>query len=229
MYKSYEEIVDAKLVSYTKPAGCFDHLTGEENETISNLISYCARVSNPKNQENLTTSKKLISYLLKHKHFSPFEMVSACMEITTTRDIARQILRHRSFSFQEYSQRYADPTEDLEFCLREARLQDNKNRQNSFESYDEVLSDLWEKSQTDLINKSKSNYMFAITNGIAKEVARVILPEGNTVSRIYMNGTIRSWIHYLDVRLGNGTQKEHSMVASLCANQLLKIFPVINN
>jgi len=230
MYKKYEEIVDAKLISYSQPSIYMNHLKGSrcDDDSLTNLISYCARVSNPKNQDNLETTNKLVQYLINHKHWSPFEMVNVCLEIVTTRDIARQILRHRSFSFQEYSQRYADPTKDLEFCLRECRLQDNKNRQNSIEFYDEEVINSWNDIQTELINISKSSYEHAISKGIAKEVARVLLPEGNTVSRLYINGSIRSWIHYLEVRLSNGTQKEHVMVASKCAVKIAEIFPIIN-
>jgi thymidylate synthase (FAD) len=231
MYKKYEEIVDAKLISYSQPSIYMNHLKGSrcDDDSLTNLISYCARVSNPKNQDNLETTNKLVQYLINHKHWSPFEMVNVCLEIVTTRDIARQILRHRSFSFQEYSQRYADPTKDLEFCLRECRLQDNRNRQNSIEFYDEEVINSWNDIQTELINISKSSYEHAISKGIAKEVARVLLPEGNTVSRLYINGSIRSWIHYLEVRLSNGTQKEHVMVASKCAVKIAEIFPIINN
>jgi len=230
MYKKYEEIVDAKLISYSQPSIYINHLKGSrcDDDSLTNLISYCARVSNPKNQDNLETTNKLVQYLINHKHWSPFEMVNVCLEIVTTRDIARQILRHRSFSFQEYSQRYADPTKDLEFCLRECRLQDNRNRQNSIEFYDEEVINSWNDIQTELINISKSSYEHAISKGIAKEVARVLLPEGNTVSRLYINGSIRSWIHYLEVRLSNGTQKEHVMVASKCAVKIAEIFPIIN-
>jgi len=230
MYKKYEEIVDAKLISYSQPSIYMNHLKGSrcDDDSLTNLISYCARVSNPKNQDNLETTNKLVQYLINHKHWSPFEMVNVCLEIVTTRDIARQILRHRSFSFQEYSQRYADPTKDLEFCLRECRLQDNRNRQNSIEFYDEEVINSWNDIQTELINISKSSYEHAISKGIAKEVARVLLPEGNTVSRLYINGSIRSWIHYLEVRLSNGTQKEHVMVASKCAVKIAEIFPIIN-
>jgi len=230
MYKKYEEIVEAKLISYSQPSIYINHLKGSrcDDDSLTNLISYCARVSNPKNQDNLETTNKLVQYLINHKHWSPFEMVNVCLEIVTTRDIARQILRHRSFSFQEYSQRYADPTKDLEFCLRECRLQDNRNRQNSIEFYDEEVINSWNDIQTELINISKSSYEHAISKGIAKEVARVLLPEGNTVSRLYINGSIRSWIHYLEVRLSNGTQKEHVMVASKCAVKIAEIFPIIN-
>jgi thymidylate synthase (FAD) len=197
------------------------------------LIAFCARVSNPSNQFNMDTADKLIRYLIKHKHWSPLEMVSACLEIETTRDIARQILRHRSFSFQEFSQRYADPTKDLDFVLREARLQDEKNRQNSVDTNDTELKAWWDAKQKFLIDYVKSTYAEAIEKGIAKEQARAILPEGNTVSRLYMNGTLRSWIHFIDLRSGNGTQKEHMEVARECAKIIAEAFPMatdfINN
>ena len=178
------------------------------------------------NQLNTETSEKLINYLIKNAHWSPLEMVSACLEIETTRDIARQILRHRSFSFQEFSQRYANPVEDLEFVIREARLQDPKNRQNSVETEDEKIINEWEKLQNSLIENAKEVYNWAIENGIAKEQARSVLPEGNTVSRIYMNGTLRSWIHYIQLREANGTQKEHMEIAKACAEVINKIFPM---
>jgi thymidylate synthase (FAD) len=190
------------------------------------LIAFCARVSNPSNQFNMDTADKLIRYLIKHKHWSPLEMVSACLEIETTRDIARQILRHRSFSFQEFSQRYADPTKDLDFVIREARLQDTKNRQNSVTTDDHELMAEWNRRQHQVINLVKENYAWAIENGIAKEQARAILPEGNTVSRLYMNGTLRSWIHFIDLRSGNGTQLEHMEVARECARVIAEIFPM---
>ena len=212
-----------KLVSYSKPTEVF------ENEGIKDaqeLIAYCARVSNPSNQMNTETSSKLIRYLISNAHWSPLEMVSACLEIETTRDIARQILRHRSFSFQEFSQRYANPVEDLDFIIREARMQDPKNRQDSIESEDESLKKEWDSRQKELIELSKATYIWAIENGIAKEQARSVLPEGNTVSRLYMNGTIRSWIHYIELRSANGTQKEHSQIALACAEVINKIFPL---
>ena len=217
------EKVKVKLVSYSKPTELF------ENEGIKDaqeLIAYCARVSNPSNQMNTETSSKLISYLIKNSHWSPLEMVSACLEIETTRDIARQILRHRSFSFQEFSQRYANPVEDLDFVLREARLQDSKNRQDSIETDDEELKKEWEDKQKQLIELSRETYIWAIEKGIAKEQARSVLPEGNTISRLYMNGTIRSWIHYIELRAANGTQKEHSEIALACAEVINKIFPL---
>tara|TARA_B100000700_G_scaffold3245_1_gene3798 strand:- start:78 stop:749 length:672 start_codon:yes stop_codon:yes gene_type:complete len=217
------EKVRVKLVSYSKPTEVF------ENEGIKDaqeLIAYCARVSNPSNQMNTETSSKLIRYLISNAHWSPLEMVSACLEIETTRDIARQILRHRSFSFQEFSQRYANPVEDLDFIIREARMQDPKNRQDSIESEDEGLKKEWDSRQKELIELSKATYIWAIENGIAKEQARSVLPEGNTVSRLYMNGTIRSWIHYIELRSANGTQKEHSQIALACAEVINKIFPL---
>jgi thymidylate synthase (FAD) len=187
-------------------------------------------VSNPDNQSNKVTSEKLIRYLIKNQHWSPLEMVSMCLEIETTRDIARQILRHRSFSFQEFSQRYADPTKELNFVLREARLQDTKNRQNSIEMgatlKDSLIADEWKRKQVDIIRQVKESYEWAIANGIAKEQARAILPEGNTVSRLYMNGTLRSWIHYIQLRSANGTQKEHREIALKCAEVIAKVFPM---
>ena len=217
------EKVRVKLVSYSKPTEVF------ENEGIKDaqeLIAYCARVSNPSNQMNTETSSKLIRYLISNAHWSPLEMVSACLELETTRDIARQILRHRSFSFQEFSQRYANPVEDLDFVIREARMQDPKNRQDSLETEDEELKKEWESRQKKLIELSKETYIWAIEKGIAKEQARSVLPEGNTVSRLYMNGTIRSWIHYIELRSANGTQKEHSQIALACAEVINKIFPL---
>jgi thymidylate synthase (FAD) len=193
---------------------------------VQELVAFCARVSNPSNQFNTETSEKLIRYLIKHQHWSPLEMVSACLEITTTRDIARQILRHRSFSFQEFSQRYADPTKDLDFVIREARLQDTKNRQNSIEVDDPALEAWWNAKQKFIIETVKSTYAEAIERGIAKEQARAILPEGNTVSRLYMNGTLRSWIHFIELRSANGTQLEHQMVAKACAQVIAEIFPM---
>jgi len=195
---------------------------------MKDLIAFCARVSNPSNQTNTETSEKLIRYLIKNKHWSPLECVNMCLEIETTRDIARQILRHRSFSFQEFSQRYADPTKDLDFEVREARLQDNKNRQNSIETDDEKLQKKWEMAQHRVIHEARAAYEWAIKNGIAKEVARVVLPEGNTVSRMYMNGTLRSWIHYIELRSANGTQKEHRNIALACAEVIGNVFPMTN-
>ena len=195
--------------------------------SILDLISYCARVSNPSNQSNKKTSEKLIRYLIKHKHWSPFEMASVCLEITTTRDIARQILRHRSFSFQDFSQRYADRTKDLNFVMRQARLQDNKNRQNSIEVKDEYIQKNWKLRQSLVMQEVYEAYNWAIVNGIAKEQARAVLPEGNIESRLYMNGTIRSWIHYIELRSGLETQKEHREVAVACAEAIEPIFPMI--
>lgn len=193
---------------------------------IQELVAYCARVSNPSNQLNAGTSAKLIKYLVAHQHWSPLEMVSVCLEVTTTRDIARQMLRHRSFSFQEFSQRYADPTKDLSFILREARLQDPKNRQNSVETDDGLLQRRWMEKQKHVIDTAKDAYNWAIDHGIAKEQARAVLPEGNTVSRLYMNGTLRSWIHYIQLRSKNGTQKEHIEIAKACAEVIAEIFPL---
>jgi thymidylate synthase (FAD) len=212
-----------KLISSSKPSrSMYDEGLVDAQE----LIAFCARVSNPSNQFNMETADKLIRYLVKHKHWSPLEMVSACLEIETTRDIARQILRHRSFSFQEFSQRYADPTKDLDFVIRDARLQDTKNRQNSVTTDNHELMAEWNRRQHQVINLVKENYAWAIENGIAKEQARAILPEGNTVSRLYMNGTLRSWIHFIDLRSGNGTQLEHMEVARECAKVIAEIFPM---
>ena len=194
---------------------------------ILDLIAYCARVSNPSNQNNTKTSEKLIRYLVKHKHWSPFEMASVCLEIETTRDIARQILRHRSFSFQEFSQRYDDPTKDLDFVMREARLQDNKNRQNSIEIDNANIQANWKMRQSTVMQEVLESYNWAIANGIAKEQARAVLPEGNTESRLYMNGTIRSWIHYIELRSGPETQKEHREIAQACATAIEPVFPMI--
>jgi len=191
------------------------------------LIAFCARVSNPSNQLNMGTSEKLIKYLVKHKHWSPLEMVSACLEITTTRDIARQILRHRSFSFQEFSQRYADPTKDLQFVLREARMQDPKNRQNSIPSDNLQVQAFWEQRQQRVIEECKAAYAWAISAGIAKEQARAVLPEGLMESRLYMNGTLRSWVHFIELRSANGTQLEHQLVAKECAKVITEIFPLM--
>ena len=215
-----------KLISYSTPTKEF---IDEGIDNAQELVAFCARVSNPSNQLNTETSEKLIKYLIKNAHWSPLEMVSACLEIETTRDIARQILRHRSFSFQEFSQRYANPVKDLEFVTREARLQDLKNRQNSIETDDEEITNMWIKKQEDLIENAKETYNWAINNGIAKEQARAVLPEGNTVSRMYMNGTLRSWIHYIELRSGNGTQKEHMDIALACAEVVAKIFPMSKN
>jgi len=209
-----------KLISYSKPVL-------EGLDTPTDLVAYCARVSNPSNQINADTAEKLIKYLIKHQHWSPLEMASMCLEIETTRDIARQILRHRSFSFQEFSQRYADPTKDLEFVTREARLQDPKNRQNSIsEGVDVMLQYEWERRQQDLIAQVKIQYDWAIANGIAKEQARALLPEGLIMSRMYMSGSLRSWIHYIQLRSGNGTQKEHMEIAKECAKVIAEVFPL---
>jgi thymidylate synthase (FAD) len=223
--------MNVKLLSYSQPTGEF-RLRGIED--AQELIAYCARVSNPSNQFNTETSEKLIRYLIKHAHWSPLEMVSACLEITTTRDIARQILRHRSFSFQEFSQRYANPVEDLNFVIREARLQDTRNRQNSVEldmgdPSQRELARLWEEKQQGVIRAAKEAYTWAVQNGLAKEQARAVLPEGNTESRVYMNGTLRSWIHFIELRSANGTQKEHQIVAVACAKAIAAIFPMAND
>lgn len=215
-----------KLISYTTPT---QEMINSGVENISDLVAFCAKVSNPNNQHNKESYDKLINYLIKHKHWSPFELVSACLEVETTRDIARQILRHRSFSFNEYSQRYADPNSlENTFVIREARLQDEKNRQNSIETDDEKLQHSWNKLQQNVINHSRNAYQWAISNGIAKEQARAVLPEGNTVSRLYVHGTLRSWIHYIELRSGNGTQKEHMELARACAEAIAKIFPMVN-
>lgn len=215
--------MNVRLISHSKTAE--NLYVGDD---IQELIAYCARVSNPTNQLNSETSEKLLRYLAKHKHWSPFEMVSACLEIETTRDIARQILRHRSFSFQEFSQRYADPlVEDLGFELREARLQDPKNRQNSTPTEDAQLKLDWMKKQGEVWNSCKSAYEWAIDNGIAKEQARAVLPEGMTKSRMYVNGTLRSWIHFIELRSANGTQLEHMNIARECACAIAAIFPMV--
>mgnify|MGYP001110166596 CR=1 FL=1 len=203
----------------------------DNDESALDLVAYCARVSNPDNQNNKETSEKLVKYLMKHKHWSPLEMVSVCLEVETTRDIARQILRHRSFSFQEFSQRYADPTKDLEFEIRQARLQDPKNRQNSIELDSEmdghaVLQGEWKNKQQRVIDASLDAYNWAISKGIAKEQARAVLPEGNTMSRLYVNGTLRSWVHYIELREANGTQLEHIEIAKEVAKVIHEIFPL---
>jgi thymidylate synthase (FAD) len=212
-----------ELISYSQHAEYFAENTTE-------LVAFCARVSNPGNQSNKDTSEKLIRYLIKNQHWSPLEMVNMCLEIETTRDIARQMLRHRSFSFQEFSQRYADPTKDLAFVLREARLQDPKNRQNSIELDgtlgQALISDEWMFKQKELVAHAIEVYNWAVAKGIAKEQARAVLPEGNTVSRLYMNGTLRSWIHYIQLRSANGTQKEHMQIAQKCAEVIAKVFPM---
>ena len=218
--------MNVKLLSHSQPTAEFAKLGIEDAQE---LIAYCARVSNPSNQFNTQTSEKLIRYLVEHQHWSPLEMVSACIEITTTRDIARQILRHRSFSFQEFSQRYADPTQDLSFVRRAARLQDTKNRQNSIETSDEDLALWWDSAQQEVIDLAKKHYARAVELGIAKEQARAILPEGNTVSKLYMNGTLRSWIHFIELRSANGTQREHQEVARARAQVIAQIFPMAAN
>jgi thymidylate synthase (FAD) len=223
--------MNVRLLSYSGPT---EEFANQGIDDVQELVAYCARVSNPSNQLNTDTSEKLIKYLVKHQHWSPLEMVSACIEITTTRDIARQILRHRSFSFQEFSQRYADPTKDLDFVIREARLQDTKNRQNSVEldvsdEDHQFIASEWNARQQAVIDLVKENYAWAVGCGIAKEQARAILPEGNTVSRLYMNGTLRSWVHFIELRSANGTQKEHQEVALACAQVIAQIFPMASN
>ena len=213
---SYSQASKDMLADYDR------HLTPD----LQDLVSYCARVSNPANQLNTETSERLIRYLIKNQHWSPLEMVSACMEITTTRDIARQILRHRSFSFQEFSQRYADPVKDLNFVHREARLQDPKNRQNSIPTDVKWLQEAWQGLQDNVIREARFAYNWAIENGIAKEQARTVLPEGLMESRLYVNGTLRSWIHYIELRSANGTQQEHIEVARACAAAIAQIFPM---
>lgn len=219
--------MNVKLISYSQPT---EEMIAQGLGDAQELVAYCARVSNPSNQMNKETSEKLIKYLIKHQHWSPLEMVSACMEIETTRDIAHQIVRHRSFSFQEFSQRYANPAEFGEqFITREARLQDEKNRQNSIEiDIESELHYAWAEKQQNVIDIAKEVYEWAIDNGIAKEQARVVLPEGNTKTRLYMNGTIRSWVHYIDLRGANGTQKEHMDIAHSCASVIAKVFPIID-
>ena len=219
-----------RLISYSKPPRMVQIMEqlDPHGDNLEELIAYCARVSNPSNQNNTKTSRKLLRYLAREKHWSPFEMVSACLEIETTRDIARQILRHRSFSFQEFSQRYADPTKDLDINeLRDARLQDKKNRQNSLETTDTDLKLEWLKKQAEVVAAARNSYTWAIENGIAKEQARAVLPEGTTNSRLYMNGTLRSWMHYVELRSSNGTQKEHRDVAIECGKVLSTIFPIM--
>jgi thymidylate synthase (FAD) len=221
--------MNVKLLSYSQPT---DEFRSQGLADAQELIAYCARVSNPSNQYNMETADKLIRYLVKHQHWSPLEMVSACLEITTTRDIARQILRHRSFSFQEFSQRYADPTKDLNFVLREARLQDTKNRQNSvaisgLTLNEQLLIEEWNRRQEAVIREAEDAYTWAVEKGIAKEQARAVLPEGLIESRLYMNGTLRSWVHFIELRTGNGTQKEHMEIARECACVIAKIFPMV--
>ena len=218
-----------KLISWSKPSR---EMYDEGIYDVQELIAFCARVSNPNNQFKTETSEKLIRYLIKNQHWSPLEMVSACLEIETTRDIARQILRHRSFSFQEFSQRYADPTKELNFTLRDARLQDTANRQNSIDidlsiPDNRELNNIWIEKQQEVIAAAKSAYTWAIANGIAKEQSRAVLPEGLTDSRLYMNGTLRSWVHYIELRSSNGTQKEHADIAIACAKVIAEVFPMI--
>jgi len=224
-----EKDLKVKLINYSQGT---PEVIEEGLDNVQDLIAYCARVSNPSNQYNTDTAEKLIRYLIKNKHWSPLEMVSACLEIETTRDIARQILRHRSFSFQEFSQRYADPTKELDFVLKEARLQDQKNRQNSIELSgltltEQNLMEQWKWKQQEVIQAAEHAYDWAISNGIAKEQARAVLPEGLTVSRLYMNGTLRSWVHFIELRSANGTQKEHMLVARECAKVIASIFPMV--
>lgn len=222
--------MNVKLIAYSQPS---EEIELEGLTNAQELIAFCARVSNPTNQMNTATSEKLIKYLVNNKHWSPLEMVSVTLEIETTRDIARQMLRHRSFSFQEFSQRYADPTLHLEFVTREARLQDEKNRQNSVSLDDQpnavALKKAWEEKQQAMIQLAKETYTWAIEQGIAKEQARAVLPEGLTMSRLYMHGTLRSWVHYIDLRSGNGTQKEHMEVAIACATVIAKVFPIMKD
>ncbi len=217
--------MQVRLIGYTQPAE--GEIIGLDD--VQDMIAYCARVSNPTNQLNQETAPKLLSYLAKHAHWSPFEMANATMEIETTRDIARQMLRHRSFAFQEFSQRYADPAlMGNQFVTREARLQDTKNRQNSIANSDERLQMMWDSKQGEVIRAAEDAYKWAIENGIAKEQARAVLPEGNTISRLYMQGSIRSWIHYIELRASNGTQQEHMDIAAECAKAISKIFPLID-
>ena len=217
---------NVKLISYTQPV---QEIADQGVTNLLELVAFCARVSNPSNQFNSESAEKLVNYLVKHKHWSPLEMVDATLEIVTTRDITHQIIRHRSFSFQEFSQRYADPTKDMQFVTREARLQDNKNRQNSIDVEDNLLQNEWYRSQQRAIFAAEREYKWAIANGIAKEQARAVLPEGLTESRIYMKGSIRSWVHYIEVRTDPSTQKEHREVALQCAREIAKVFPNISN
>jgi thymidylate synthase (FAD) len=223
---------NAKIIAVTQPtitSGLVGASTLDQLLTVDEFIAYVARVSNPSNQNNTLTASKLLRYLAKHKHWSPFEMVNIVMEINTSRDIARQILRHRSFSFQEFSQRYADPTQDLGFVHREARLQDLKNRQNSIETDDKNLQEVWDEWQAGVLDEARIAYAWAVNNGIAKEQARAVLPEGLTVSRMYMNGTLRSWIHYCQLRSGPETQKEHREIAIDAWNQIVEKFPSLKD
>ena len=226
----------AKIISYSQSPAVVTPTIGDNmgDTSLFGLVAYCARVSNPENQHNTASNEKLVNYLIKHKHWSPLEMVSVCMEVETTRDIARQLLRHRSFSFQEFSQRYADPTTDLAFEIRQARLQDPVNRQNSIELDPEmdghaVLQGEWKNKQQRVIDASLDAYNWAISKGIAKEQARVVLPEGNTLSRLYVNGTLRSWIHYIGLRGANGTQLEHMELAHAIAEVIAKVFPMASD
>jgi len=217
-----------KIVSYSQPT---EEFANQGIADAQDLIAFCARVSNPSNQFNTETSDKLIRYLINHKHWSPLEMVNICLEVETTRDIGRQILRHVSFRYQEFSQRYADPTKDLNFVIREARLQDTKNRQNSVEldmtnADHREISKIWIEKQHTVIKAAKDAYAWAIANNIAKEQARVVLPEGNTESRMYISGSLRSWIHFIQVRTDASTQKEHRLIALECAKVISKIFPM---
>ena len=217
--------MNVKMISYSQAPDA------NASESALDLVAYCARVSNPSNQNNTETNEKLVKYLMKHKHWSPLEMVSLCLEVETTRDIARQILRHRSFSFQEFSQRYADPTADLNFEIREARLQDTKNRQNSIpiditDDNQRRIAEDWRMKQMEYIRQSQKLYTWAIENGIAKEQARAVLPEGNTVSRMYINGTLRSWVHFIELRSGNCTQAEHMDIAKAVAQCISEVFPM---
>jgi len=215
--------MDVRLVSHSRPAPEF---ATHGIRDCQDLVAYCARVSNPANQTNTETSERLIRYLIRNQHWSPLEMVNVCLEITTTRDIARQLLRHRSFSFQEFSQRYADPVQELDFELRDARLQDPKNRQNSISVDNEVLQAEWRRHQEYVINAARTAYNWAVGIGIAKEQARTVLPEGLTKSRLYVNGTLRSWVHYIELRSGNGTQQEHTDIALACARVIAEVFPM---
>jgi len=217
--------MNVKMISYSQAPDA------NASESALDLVAYCARVSNPSNQNNTETNEKLVKYLMKHKHWSPLEMVSLCLEVETTRDIARQILRHRSFSFQEFSQRYADPTADLNFEIREARLQDTKNRQNSIpiditDDNQRRIAEDWRMKQMEYIRQSQKLYTWAIENGIAKEQARAVLPEGNTLSRMYINGTLRSWVHFIELRSGNGTQAEHMDIAKAVAQCISEVCPM---
>jgi len=218
--------MEVKLISYSQINEEVFKETDVKN--IEDIVAYCARVSNPSNQDNTETNEKLLKYLIREKHWSPFEMVNVCLEITTTRDIARQILRHRSFSFQEFSQRYANPLDDLKSVRREARLQDTKNRQNSIDTDDNALQQSWNGQQDLVWLAAVKAYNWAIDRGIAKEQARAVLPEGLIESRVYVNGTLRSWLHYIDLREKNGTQKEHMEIARACADVITKIFPMGN-